>query len=45
MAVHGSPPGTTNILGVREDPFLRRYVTVQLIVFLYELTPPGWISP
>lgn len=34
MAVRGFPPETTNILGIREDPFLRGYVTVQLTVFL-----------
>lgn len=45
MAVRGFPPETTNILGIGEDPFLRGYVTVQLTVFLYGLTPPGWISP
>lgn len=45
MAVRGFPPETTNILGIREDPFLRGYVTVQLTVFLYGLTTPGWISP
>lgn len=45
MVVCGFPPETTNILGIKEDPFLRGYVTVQLTVFLYGLTPPDWISP
>lgn len=45
VAVCGFPPEATNSLVTGEDPFLRGYVTVQLTVFLFGLTPPGWISP
>ena len=43
--VRGFPPEAVNTLGIGEDPLLRGYVTVQLTVFPYGLTTPGWISP
>lgn len=45
LAVCGFLPEATNSLVTGEDPFLRGYVTVQFTVFLFGLTPPGWISP